>query len=161
MRNLAANFFALGEKPNWVNFQIYIQKSQWKIAFFPVFSPIFQDFCHFIHFCHFMGYLCSLVLVNGGKLAWNKVDPANVKRAKELLMWLLLDCSINIPYWLLGRIMKIWSEVVISCKACQKSGAQSISMASSWNFSIGLVESRINLMFLVDRVGPGVAFLSL
>ena len=26
-----------------------MQKSQWKIDFLPIFSPIFQDFCHFIH----------------------------------------------------------------------------------------------------------------
>ena len=26
-----------------------MQKSQWKIDFLPIFSPIFQDFCHFLH----------------------------------------------------------------------------------------------------------------
>ena len=31
------------------NFKIYIQKSQWKIDFLTIFSPIFQEFCHFIH----------------------------------------------------------------------------------------------------------------
>ena len=26
-----------------------MQKSQWKIDFLPIFSPIFQNFCHFMH----------------------------------------------------------------------------------------------------------------
>ena len=30
------------------NFRIYIRKSQWKIDFLPIFSPIFQDLFHFI-----------------------------------------------------------------------------------------------------------------
>ena len=47
----------LGEKPIkiwnfWENLKIYIQKSQWKIDFLPIFSPIFQDFCHFLHLCN-------------------------------------------------------------------------------------------------------------
>ena len=29
----------------WENFKIYIQKSQWKFAFLPIFSLILQDFC--------------------------------------------------------------------------------------------------------------------
>ena len=33
-------------------FKIYIEKSQWIIAFLLIFSPIFQDFCHFILFCN-------------------------------------------------------------------------------------------------------------
>ena len=41
-------FAPLGEKPInirqfWENFKIYIQKSQWKIDFLPIFSPILQD----------------------------------------------------------------------------------------------------------------------
>ena len=46
-------FASLGEKPIkiwnvWENFKIYIRKSQWKIDFLPIFSPIFQELCQFI-----------------------------------------------------------------------------------------------------------------
>ena len=49
-------FARLGEKPIkiwnfWENFKIYMQKSQWKIDFLPILSPIFQDLCHFINLC--------------------------------------------------------------------------------------------------------------
>ena len=48
------NFARLGEKSIeiwnfWENFKIYIKKSQWKIDFLPIFSPIFQNLCHFMH----------------------------------------------------------------------------------------------------------------
>ena len=36
----------------WENYQIYIQKSQLKTDFLTIFSPIFQEFCHFIHLCN-------------------------------------------------------------------------------------------------------------
>ena len=39
------------------NFQIYIQKSQWKTDFLPICSPIFKDFCHFIHLLNISKFL--------------------------------------------------------------------------------------------------------
>ena len=53
LRNLAANFCPFGQKQIkiwnfWENFKIYIRKSQWKLDFQAIFSPIFKDLCHFI-----------------------------------------------------------------------------------------------------------------
>ena len=45
-----------------------MQKSQWKIDFLLIFSPIFQDFCHFIHLWNIQ----KIVGVVGG---WGRLDP--------------------------------------------------------------------------------------
>ena len=64
----------------WGNFQIYIQKSQWKTDFLLIFSPIFVDFCHFIHLRNIPKFL---------GLVWGVNWPPTPRKIK-ILFWAIL-----------------------------------------------------------------------
>ena len=77
----------------WENFEIYIQKSQWKIDFLCFFYPIFLNHCHFKHLWKITPFSTTIFSVSGD------IPPSPPPAgAPDFGIWevlLLLNCVIS------------------------------------------------------------------
>ena len=68
----------------WEKFEIYREKSQWKIDILFIFYPIFQDHCHFIQIWKITAFFYNIFFGFGG---WG-LPPPPLRAPLNLLVWL-------------------------------------------------------------------------